>query len=252
MIDNPILRMCPLKPYHLTSIWTAILAESYASGYDRYFLSLRSPFALAGFAAFDGKMLLDRRKNKVDNYEGYAGILEDDLIFFVPFPKLPKIFSKIHTYILSMKLMIAMQRLKGVRENGVEIQIRNADIHRNGLRVVLKASVVLESKDEITTSCLKKKGGHLVSISVKAARNKKPWYSIVRYLPLGYACISVFEKDYRCRVLQSSGLRKELIGTVEIKKIRRIRSPDISGSTIEHVGKIKYAWNRSWQEKKNF
>ncbi len=236
------------RKVHMSSIWTAILAESYAPGYDRYFLSLRSPLAYHGFAAFDGNALLDRRKNKVINWDGYAGILESDLLFWVPFIKLPEIIYKIHTYIMSIQLYIVTQRLLHIKDHGVEIHARDADIHRNGWRVVLEADVVLESKEEITSSIVKEKGSKLISLSLKTARRKMPMYSIVKYLPLGYARVSVFNKDYRCRVLKNYGLCKELIGTVQVQKIMRIKSPDIFGSTIEHVGKIKYAWNNAWQE----
>lgn len=229
-----------------SSVWTAILAESYAPGFDRYFLSLRSPVAHSGFAAFDGNVMLDRRKNRVSDFDGYAGILESDLIFWVPFLKLPRFFHKMYTYFLSFKLFYSIQMLTTIRDEGIEANARTAKIHRNGWRVVLNGSVVLESKENITTDYIKNRGSKLIRIALKEAKNNEPLYSILRCLPLGYARISLIEGDYRREVLNGFGLRKELIGTIQVQSINRIHSPDIFGSTIEHVGKIRHAWNKAW------
>ena len=229
-----------------SSVWTAILAESYAPGYDRYFLSLRSPIAYSGFAAFDGNALRERRDNRVSDFDGYAGILESDLIFWVPFIKIPKLFHKIYTYFLSVKLFSNVRLITMVQDEGVSMQARTVSIHRNGWRVVLNGSVVVESKDDITTSYIKDLGNGLIRFTLKEARKNIPFYSVLRYLPLGYARISLIDKDYRRGVLKSFGLRKELIGTVQVQMIKRIRSPDIFGSTIEQVGNIRYAWNKAW------
>ena len=45
-----------------STVQSGILSESLASGYDRYFFSLRSPKALPGWAAFDGHKLRELRK----------------------------------------------------------------------------------------------------------------------------------------------------------------------------------------------
>ena len=229
-----------------SSVWTAILAENYAPGYDRYFLSLRSPIAYSGFATFDGNALRERRNNRVSNLEGYTGILESDLIFWVPFLKMHRIFHKIYTYFLSVKLFYSVRVLTTVHDEGVNIHARTVSIHRNGWRVVLNGSVVVESKDNITTAYVKELGNSLIRNSLKEARKNVPLYSILRYLPLGYARISLIDGDYRRGVLKSFGLRKELIGTIQIQNIKRIRSPDIFGSTIEQIGNIRYAWNKAW------
>jgi hypothetical protein len=235
----------------MSAIWTAILAERYASGYKRYFLSMRSPIAYQGFAAFDGGVLKNKRESKVSIWEEYSGILEDDLISWVPFIKLPKFINKMNTYFLSLKLFFITQRLLRTINCGIELHSRNAKIHRNGWRVVLNADVVIESNEKISTSDVKNIGNKLISIALKAARKQLPLYSFVRYLPLGYARVSLFNKDYRCKHLESFGLLKELIGTVKLQKIMRIKSPDLLGSSTEHAGRLSYAWNRSWQEESN-
>jgi len=237
-----------IEKVRVSSVWTAILAENYAPGYDRYFLSLRSPIAYSGFAAFDGNIILDRRLNKVHDFDEYAGILENDLIFWVPFIKTPYILNKIYNYFLAFKLQLLIKKYANIFDQGVEIHIRNARIHLNGWRVVLQADVVFESREKINCSYVKINGSRILSKSIKEARKRRKWHSLIRYLPLGFARISLFSGDHRCRVLKNYGLRKELIGTMQKQSIKRIQSPDIYGSSIEYDGKIKYAWNKAWIE----
>jgi hypothetical protein len=78
---------------------------------------------------------------------------------------------------------------------------------------------------------------------------QQAYYSILRYLPLGYARVNIFQKDYRRRRLVNFGLAEDLIGTVQIKRIRRIKAPDIFGSTVEKCGRVRIAWNHRWLEK---
>jgi len=52
------------------------------------------------------------------------------------------------------------------------------------------------------------------------------------------------------RKLESYGLGPDLIGTVQIQKIKRIKAPDIIGSSIEQIGKFRFAWNKAWRELK--
>ncbi|MDN3431423.1 hypothetical protein [Pseudoalteromonas sp. APC 3907] len=232
----------------LSAISTAVLAERYAPGYKRYFLSMRSPVALPGFAAFDGELLKDKREKKVSKWEEYSGIIEGDLIFWVPFITPPKLINKISTYSLSIKLFLATQRLLKTINSGVELHSRNAKIHRNGWRVVLNADVVIESSYIVSTSDIKNIGKKLIKIALKAARKQLPLYSFLRYLPIGYARVSLFNNDYRCSHLHGFGLRKELIGTVKLQKIKKIKTPDLFGSSIENDGRLTYAWNKSWLE----
>lgn len=64
-----------------SSIQTGILAEYFAPGFDRYFLSLRSSVAWPGWAAFDGQMLGRLREERASSLDRYKGVLVDDFIF---------------------------------------------------------------------------------------------------------------------------------------------------------------------------
>ncbi len=49
-------------------------------------------------------------------------------------------------------------------------------------------------------------------------------------------------------VPQAFGLGPELICTIQLQHIRRIKALDIIGSTIEVSGDWRIAWNRAWIE----
>jgi hypothetical protein len=68
------------------------------------------------------------------------------------------------------------------------------------------------------------------------------------YLPIGYAYVSVFKRDYRRRRLSGYGLGEDLVCTLRLQRIRRIQSPDIMGSTAETMGNWRIAWNKAWLE----
>ncbi len=77
-----------------STIQSGILAEVFAPGYDRYFFSLRSRKAWPGWASFDGKKLRHLREAGVDDLSQYSGIVEDNLIFYVPRPAMPALARK--------------------------------------------------------------------------------------------------------------------------------------------------------------
>ena len=50
------------------------------------------------------------------------------------------------------------------------------------------------------------------------------------------------------RLNSGFGLGRNLVCTIQVKRIQRIRSPDIMGSTVEQLGGYRIAWNRAWLE----
>lgn len=235
----------------ISTFQTGVLAESFAPGYDRYFFSIRSSSSWPGWAAFDGKKLHDLRNKQEAILEDYKGTIQDDLIFYVPRIKTPRFIARVQNIMLSFKLNmpIAISDIK--RQLGwPEIHAREANIHRNAWGVVLKASIFIEFHDiEITQDLIRKFRRKIVRKALSKARNKTPIYKISRFLPLGFTRISVFCKDYRRRRLSGFGLGRHLVCTIQVKRIQRIRSPDIMGSTIEQLGGYRIAWNRAWLEK---
>ena len=141
-----------------STIQTGILAEYFAPGFDRYFLSLRSPVAWPGWAAFDGQMLGRLREEGASSLDRYKGVLVDDLIFYVPQPALPPFLGKFDTFWQSFRINmpIAFQQFR--RNLGIpRITCRGARLHRNGWRTVLNAEVVCEDFGGVDISAVIRK-----------------------------------------------------------------------------------------------
>jgi len=234
----------------ISTFQTGVLAESFAPGYDRYFFSIRSSSSLPGWAAFDGKKLHDLRNKENASLEDYKGAIEDDLIFYVPRIKMPRAVAKIQNIMLSFKLHLPIVISDIKRQLGwPEIHVREAKIHRNAWGSVLNGSVFLEFPDgKLTQDLVRKSRRKIVRKALSEARHKTSILKFLRFLPLGFSRISVFCKDYRRRRLTGFGLGRQLVCTIQVKRIRRIKSPDILGSTIEQLRSYRIAWNRAWLE----
>jgi hypothetical protein len=232
-----------------STIQSGILAEFFAPGYDRYFLSLRSRKAWPGWAVFDGKKLRKLREAGADELSQYSGVVENDLIFYVARPSIPALFGKLDTLAKSFRINmpIAMQQ---VRENlGIpRIVCRNVTVHRNSWGAVLSAEVVIEGLDNETVfNVIRKHRRRIIRSAIGQARRSFRLHGAA-FLPLGYAHVAVFRRDYRRRRLSGFGLGSDLVCTVRLQRIRRIKSPDIMGATVETMGKWRIAWNRAWLE----
>ena len=215
----------------------------------RYFVAISSPKSLPGWAAFDGIKLNELRVNSTRELKDYANTIETG-VFFVPKFKPPRLFSKIETLYFSFKTNFAIN-LKNLRHefNWPEINVRDSNIHRNSWGAVLNASVMIESNTgSITKDEIIKFRKRIVKKAMHNARINCSLLEISRYLPMGFARIVVFRKDYRLRRLSNFGLKEDLVCTIQVKHISRIRNPDILEATIENHGNYRIAWNKAWLE----
>jgi hypothetical protein len=225
---------------------TGVLAERFAPGYDRYFLSIRSNGSGPGFAAFNGQKLNQLRVNGQASLKSYQGVIEENLVFFVPRFSLPSFMNKIGIFLCYLRLHWPIRVADFQKQIGwANLTVRDAKIHRNAWGCVLTGSVyVSSSSSKITQDIIRKSCGRLIRKALSYARKNTARLDGVRYLPLGYARISIFCEDSRKR--QLSGLGRNLVGTIQIQRIRRIKAPDILESTVERKGKYRIAWNRTW------
>ena len=230
-----------------STVQSGILSESLASGYDRYFFSLRSRKALPGWAAFDGQKLRALREGGADALSAYQGILEGDVVFYVPQPAIPAALGKIDTLAASVRITVptAIRKIRDIL--GIPAMFcRTAKLHRDSWGAVFHGSVVIEGIDgQEVVRAIRKNCGRIVRTGKKEAR-RESGVNIVGLLPIGYAQVVVFIRDYRQRRLSGFGLGEDLVCTVTLQRIRHIKSPDILGSTIETMGKWRIAWNRAW------
>lgn len=232
------------------AVQSAALAESLAPGFDRYFLSLRSSKGWPGWAAFDGHALRLARESGPTGVHDFAPALEKMGFFYVPKPRLPRVLARLDTLLQSMRLQWPIAR-KQIRDNlgAQRVIARDAKMHRNSWGYVLNGAVVLPGLSASNAArVVRLNKRRILRAAARLARAEQSPLSPVRFLPLGYARIAVVGADLRRRRLGSLGLGPELVCTVQLQRIRRIKSPDIMGSTIESSGRWRIAWNRSWIE----
>jgi hypothetical protein len=235
---------------HYSTVTTGIISEQLSPGYDRYFLSLTGYSKYPGFAALKGNILRKGSRKTPFSFSNYTGVLEDDLLFFKPRLRLPKLFHKIETYYISFKIRWKLVKLHFSEVTGpLQPNIRNTSIHRNGWRSIVRGAVVVDtSKIDDVREVILNMSKKNIRKSIRKARKTKSRFNILRYIPVGFVRLSIFTKDQRVRQLSRIGLGPELICTIEIRRIKRIQTPDIFGSTIEERGRIRIAWNKSWLE----
>ena len=230
-----------------STVQSGILSESLASGYDRYFFSLRSPKAFPGWAAFDGNKLRELREREADDLSDYRGVLEGNGIFYVPRPAMPSVLARIDTLAMSVRMAIPTA-IQKIRESlgRPRMYYRNATIHRNSWGAVLRGDVVFEGLDgQELVRAIRKNCHRIVKTGRRHAR-REGGFNATHLLPIGYAQIAVFRRDHRARRLSGFGLADDLVCTVRLQRIRRIKAPDILRSTIETKGKWRIAWNKAW------
>lgn len=243
-------RTSDYQKVQIATFQSGILAERFASGFDRYFFSIRSERALPGWSAFDGQKLRTLRDQQCFSLEDYDDIIENSLVFFVPPFRLPKVFWYVETFVTALRLHFPQIVADFRKQLGLaEVCVRNVEIHRNSWGSVVNGSVYITAPNgKITPSTLRKSCRRIVGKTLSHARQQASWLNVARYVPLGFARIAVFQNNYRKRRLSGFGLGKELICIVQVQRLRRIRCPDIVGATVEKYGKYRIQWNRSWLE----
>lgn len=226
------------------SMQSAILAESYAPGYDRYFFSLRTPKAFPGWIAFDGILLRKLRESGASEVHEYVSAIEETGLIYYPRPAIPILLGRFFTLFQSFKIQWSLMVQQKLDYNVVS---RNAYMHRNAWGYVLNGDVVLKGfNKETVANFIRSKKRWIIRKVAKRARTSTSWFNLARCLPLGFARISVFSEDFRRRRLGDFRLGPELICTIQLQRIRRIKMPDIMGSKIEVCGNFRIAWNRAW------
>lgn len=238
------------RQVQMAAFQTGVLAERFAPGFDRYFLSMHAEGSLPGWAAFDGKKLRALQEQQCSSLETYWGVIEDKLVFYVPRVRLPPFLGHLETLALSFKLHVPLALADFRKRLGlVAVCVRNVEVHRNSWGSVLNGSVSVSASDgAVSQDAIRKSCRRIVRKALSIARRQTSRLNAARYAPLGFARISVFQKNYRKRRLSGFGLGNNLICTIHVQRLSRIRCPDIMGSTIENFGRYRIAWNRAWLE----
>ena len=231
----------------LSVVQSGVLTEFFAPGYDRYFLSLRGPHAWPGWAAFNGQKLRQLREARVADMRRYRGIVEDDMVFYVPRVSMPTIVARLVVRLKILQLLVPLAA-QSIKENlgTPSIECRNAVVHRNSWGAVLRADVVMQGTDGTSTGdTIIRYRRYILRSATRHARKLHRW-TAASYLPLAFAQVHIYHRDYRRRRLNGFGLGEDLMCTLRFRRMSRIRSPDIVGSTVQVLGKWRIAWNRAW------
>ncbi len=231
---------------------SGVLAEYFAPGYDRYFFSLRSSKTLPGWASFDGKKLREIRNKDAKELTDYQGALENNLVFYTPKIRLTGLLRRLDTFIQSFRIHwpLALSDFRD-KMGWPNVVARVSKIHRAGWGTVLNGSVFITGPEESTPdqALIRRNCGRIIRVALSNARTDKFILSVLRFLPLRFARIAVFKRNYRKRRLSNFGLGEDLICVIQVKRFTKIRAPDICGSTIEIKGKYRIAWNAAWLAK---
>lgn len=234
------------------SFRTAYLALRFTANYDRIFLQLNSKYSKFGksdWAAFDGlKMKENIRLNSP--MESYKGVLENNGIMFLPKIKMPKIIYKIGTLIMSINVIMPLAYKNYIKNIFPKpFIIRDTRIHSKGrFSVVEDPCVVIKKEFRHDLETLVRSNQRKIVKQVKRhSRKQCSLFSILRYLPIKYLRVFVYESDFRVRRLRNSGLIPQLICTIEVNTSKKIKTNDIVGGIIEIHGKYRIVWNSKWK-----
>jgi hypothetical protein len=230
---------------------TAILAEKFAVGYERFFFKLNSKHSPNGWAAFDGTALKDLRESGTESVLDYNAVLEGNLLFFIPKIKFPKIVYKLGTLysIISATLPLGWRNYKDKFFPNPFV-IRETKAHtKKYFTVVQNPSVIIKKEfQNDVQSLIRKNYKRIVRSVIKYSRKQESIFSGVRYKPVKYIRVYIYDTDFRVRNLRSSGLIPELVCTIQVDTTRLEKLPDIFGGIPEQIGKYRVVWNKRWSE----
>lgn len=234
----------PIKLYYMI-LRSVILAESFIPNFDRYFFRIESRYSLDGWAGYDGKILKKIRISKSRDIGLYKEALENDMIFFVPIIKLPRLLFQLVNFITIIKMLMAV-KWNEFKEEFIPLSVdtRKINIHRQKYRAVIHGSVILTCNDKIPLrNLIQTKAKYLIKKSVKSARKSVSIISLLKYLPIGFIKLNVYTRDFRIRDLGNSGLIPDLICTIEYNRLKEIQTIDIYGGIPQVIDDIRIVWN---------
>lgn len=247
--NNELLEYQEVNYYALR---TAIFAEYFASGFDRYFFSLKSKYSLDGFAGYDGKILKRERINKSDCIDGYKNVLEDNLLFFVPNIKLPKIFFKLLRFVSIVCKTFPIEFHKNTNNIfNKKYMLRDTMPFRRGLSIIINDPSIYifpENKEnvlEIINQDYKK----IVRYTIRKSKKELNFITSI-FLKTEFIRVTIYDTDLRKRHLRNSGLISNLVCSITVNKSKTIKNIDLFGGEIEVRGKYRIVWNPNWDGKK--
>lgn len=230
---------------------TAVLAEYFARGYDRYFFSLKSKYSLPGWAGYDGKILKRERKNNTNDLNGYQGVLEDNMLFFIPKIKVPKFIRKIINLMIIAKsnFWIDYHINTDYRfKKNYEFILRDTIPFRRNLSIIINdpSLIIYAENYEELVKIIRRKYKKIVRFTIR--KSKKELDTIFsKFLPTKYIRVTIYDTDLRKRKLRNSGLIDSLVCSITLNKSSKIKNIDFIGGKLEIQGNYRIVWNGNWK-----
>jgi hypothetical protein len=228
------------------TLQSAFLVEALAPGYDRYFFSMSSAKTKLGMAGFDGHAL-SRARQSVPPYSDCTGVASPAGYAFLPRRNQPALLRRLDTLRHSYRLHMppALQDAR-VQLGLLRVEARVSEVHRTSWGTAVNGDVVVSGADGINRKRVRAACGRIVRAALQLGRRNCSSVNPARFLPLGFARIGVFARDYRARRLSSFGLGADLVCEIQVKRLKSIREFHIDGSELERYGRYRIAWNRAW------
>ena len=228
---------------------TAVFAESFASGFDRYFFSLKSKHSIPGWAAYKGEILKRERLKNSNDLEGYEGVLEENLLFFVPKFKVPKFINKSIRLLRIVKSILPIEYHKNTNYQFKRKYIlRDTKPFRRGFSIIINDPSLYfypEYKDNIIEQ-IRKDYKKITRYAIRKSKKEMPfWWH--KFLRINFIRVTVYDRDLRKRQLRGSGLIDSLVCSITLNRSRKIRNIDFIGGTLEEKGRYRIVWNGKWK-----
>lgn len=232
----------------LSPFQTGLLAEFFAPGFDKYLVQFRGNAEDIGWITFDGEKLKRLREAKSIHLPDYEDAIDNGPYHSKNRRKLPKIFTIMVGFVSWIKgnapwffndFRVAMNR--------PNMAVRVTKIFRIKGWSIIRSHVYVDfanCSDMVGTIRRLKKA--IIRKTKSKAIYNAGIFLLSNYLPMGFAHVSLYSKDYRRRKLKNYGLGEHLICTIELNRRKKTKQLDISGAIVEQIGKYRIAWNRSW------
>ncbi|MDA9330689.1 hypothetical protein OAC17_01270 [Flavobacteriaceae bacterium] len=228
---------------------TAVFAEYFASGFDRYFFSLKSKYSLPGWAGYKGEILKRERIRNSNTLEGYEGVLEENLLYFIPRLKLPKLITKIIRFIAIAKTLLPIEYHRSTNyQFKRRYFLRDTKPFRRGLSIIINdPSLIItpEQRDNII-ELIRRDYKKIIRYAIRKSKKEMPrfWH---RFLRTNYIRVTIYDKDLRKRQLRGSGLIDSLVCSITLNRSSKIKNIDFIGGQLEQKGKYRIIWNGKWK-----
>lgn len=232
----------------LSPFQTGVLAEFFAPGFRKYLVQFRGNSEDIGWITFDGGKLKRLRETKSIHLPDYRDAIDTGPYHSRNRRKLPKIFTMIVGFVAGIKVnapwVFNDVRLAMNRPNMV---VRVTKLFRSKGWSILRSHIYADFTNcsDIVGTVRRLKRTMIRKAKFKAILNSGI-FMLSNNLPIGFAHVSLYSRDYRRRKLRNYGLGEYLVCTIELNRRKKTKQLDISGAIVEQVGKYRIAWNRSW------